>query len=98
VRRSTLSLHTVIRRAGVPFTQLDDELLAIDAQQGLLFSLNETGGRVWDAIAEPSSVARVCETLAARYAVDDVTCQRDVLALVEQLRDARLVEVVGDGL
>lgn len=92
----TLSPASIIRRAGLPFTQLDDELLAIDAEQGLLFSLNETAGQVWHTIAEPVSIATVCTRLSAAYHVDEATCEREVIALVERLRDARLVEIVGD--
>ena len=93
----SLSLQTRIKRAeGVPFSQLDDELLAIDAQRGFLYSLNETGGLVWDAIAKPALVADVCGRLAASYDVDDATCQREVMTLLEGLRDAGLVEVIDE--
>jgi hypothetical protein len=85
-----------VRRTGVPFTHLDDEMLAIDAQQGLLFSLNETAGRVWDAIADPTPIAAVCARLTAEYGIDGATCEREVIALVEQLREARLAEIVAD--
>jgi hypothetical protein len=89
-----LTLDTVITRgARVAFTSLDDEMLAIDAQGGFLYSLNETGQRVWDAIAEPATIDDVCRRLAAAYDVDEAICRRDVLALVERLNDAGLVRV-----
>lgn len=95
VGTATLSPHTIVKRVeGVPFSRLDDELLAIDVQQGFLYSLNETGGCVWDAIAAPISVGDVCRGLAASYEVDATACQQDVIRLLGHLCDAGLVEVV----
>jgi hypothetical protein len=90
-----LSVDSVVRRGGqIVFAALDDEVLAIDADQGLLYSLNETGRRVWEAITEPATVRDLCARLAASYDVDEGTCQRDVIALLGSLRDAGLIEVV----
>lgn len=89
--------HTVIQRVrDVAFSQLDDELLAIDVDHGFLFSMNETAGQVWGAISEPIAVDALCDRLTARYAVDADTCRRDVLGLLEWLREAGLVTVVGE--
>jgi len=83
-----------IRRSGrVPFSHLDDELLAIDVQQGYLYSLNETGGLVWDAMAEPIMVSEICARLASAFDVDEATCERDVVAVVSALCEAGLAEV-----
>jgi hypothetical protein len=86
--------HTVIQRArDVAFSQLDDELLAIDVDQGHLYSMNETAGDVWAAISEPIAVDTLCAGLTARYAIDADTCRRDVVNLLEWLREAGLVVV-----
>ncbi len=90
-----LTASSVVRRGPrVPFTTLDDETLAIDAERGFLFSLNETGRFVWDAISEPTTVADVCERMVRAYAVDEATCRPAVIALIERLDAAGLVEIV----
>ena len=95
--RTRLSLETVVKRSeSAMFARLDDELLAIDAQLGFLYSLNESGGRVWAAIAEPTLVRDVCARLIDAYDVDDDTCQRSVIALLDQLCDTGLAEIVSD--
>lgn len=94
---AVLSSQTIVKRAErVLFTQLDDELLAIDGEQGFLYSLNETGGLIWDAIAEPALVSDVCDRLVEGFEADEATCQRAVIALLEQLCDAGLAEVVSE--
>ena len=85
----------VQRSKDIAFSQLDAELLAIDAQAGYCYSLNETAGRVWDLIAAPTSIETICAQLRKEYAVDDVSCLREVTALLQGLCDAELVQMAG---
>jgi hypothetical protein len=95
-RHYPLSDTAVIQRGkDIPFSQLDDELLAIDAQAGYCYSLNETAGRVWNLIATPMSLEAICAQLRREYAVDEPTCRREVTALLQGLCDAGLVQVAG---
>lgn len=87
---------TIVRRGkDIPFSQLDDELLAIDAQAGYCYSLNETAGRVWDLIATPLSLDAICAQLQREYTVDEATCERETITLLQGLCDAGLVQVAG---
>ena len=83
----------VRRSKDILFSQLDEELLAIDSQAGFCYSLNETAGHVWDQIAVTTPIATVCAHLQQAYAVDPPTCRREVLALLEGLNAAGLLEV-----
>ena len=86
---------TIVHRAKeVAFSQLDDELLAIDAQSGYCYSLNETAGKVWELIAEPTSIHAICAQLRQSYAVEEAICQCEVLILLKRLCDAGLARVV----
>ena len=90
-----ISAETIVRRVDrLVFSSLDDEVLAIDAEHGFLYSLNETGRLVWDAIAEPRTVGDVCSRVRAEYDVDEATCQGAVIAVLERLGEAGLVELV----
>jgi hypothetical protein len=83
------------REKDIPFSQLDDELLAIDAQAGYCYSLNPTAGRVWELIAMPMTLDALCAQLRREYAVDEPTCRREVTALLQGLCDAGLVQMAG---
>ena len=95
-KKNQLDFHTIIQRGrDIPFSQLDDELLAIDAQAGYCYSLNETAGRVWELIATPMSLEAICVQLQREYSVDEQTCRREVTALLQGLSDAKLVQMAG---
>ena len=72
---------------------LDDELLGIDSQAGYCYSLNETAGRVWELIAEPMTVSEICSRLRKEFAVDEQTCKRETISLLQQLTDAGLAGI-----
>lgn len=77
----------------VQWSQLDDEMLAIDSQAGNCYSLNQTGAKVWDLIATPISVSDLCERLATSYNVAPETCWNDTVELLLSLREAGLVSI-----
>lgn len=93
-RSAQVTVDTVVQRVEhVVFSRLDDELLAIDVQAGYVYSLNESAGRVWDQIQQAIPVGDVCRRLMEDYAVDESACQHDVLAVLQGLCDAGLVDV-----
>jgi len=91
-----IGLHSesiVWRAKEVLFSQLDEELLAIDSQAGFCYSLNETAGLVWDFMADPIKVSTICTQLGEEFAVDEATCLTDVIQLLQGLHEAELVKV-----
>ena len=90
----SLEASTTVRRGkDIPFDQLDDEFLAIDAQAGYCYALNETARRVWDLLVTPQPVQSICAQLRREYAVDETTCLREVTTLLRSLGEAGLVVV-----
>jgi arylamine N-acetyltransferase len=86
---------TVQRSRNIVFSRLDAELLAIDGQGGYCYSLNNSAGRIWELIEAPVSVQELCRRLRSEYDVDEASCERDVVELLERLSDAGLV-AIGD--
>jgi hypothetical protein len=94
--------QTRIRRAvDIFFTKADDEVLAIDEQAGYYYAMNETSSRIWELIAEPfdtaqgrpATVEAICARLCQEFSVDAETCQREVIHLLNGLREAGLVQM-----
>lgn len=84
---------TVLQRTkDVLFSQIDDELVAIDAKAGYCYSLNQSAGRVWELLAEPMSLSAICAQLSREYKVDEPTCLREVGAMLQALYKAGLVQ------
>jgi len=75
-------------------TQLEHELILLDPATGQMFSLNDTGQRIWRALPAESALA-VARQLEAALEVDLATAERDVHALLDRLHAAELIDVTG---
>jgi hypothetical protein len=57
------------------------------------YGLNETGARVWSLLQEPRPVHVIRDALVGEYDLDPDRCERDLLALLDALVAAALIEV-----
>jgi len=48
---------------------------------------------IWNLIQEPKAVSEVRDVILAKYDVEPEQCDRDVLALLEELATEGLIEV-----
>jgi hypothetical protein len=82
-------------RSEEPLTALvDGETVMFSPDRGVYFGLDPIGTRVWELLGEPRSLDDLCAILGDEYEVDPDTCRTDVGALVEELREAKLVREV----
>lgn len=93
-KNDSIGPDTIVQRSlNIVFNALDDELLAIDAEAGYCYSLNEVAGDVWDLIGEPTRVRSLCAKLCEKFAIDETMCLHDVLDLLQKLSSAGLVRI-----
>lgn len=59
-----------------------------------VYTLNELGTTIWDAIAEPVSVSQLVATIADTYDVAPEQARADVDAFLEELTQLGLVRMV----
>ena len=90
-----VSPQTILARTpGVLAQRLDDEIVLLDSDLGHYFALNPTGASLWDWIGERTiQVAELVDLLCTHYDVARTTAEQDVLTLVAELLEQRLVEV-----
>lgn len=82
----SMSLSTrVARNEAIIFTELDDTVVMMDAEEGRYYELDPVAASVWALLERDKSVAEVCEALEKQYDVAPETCREDVLAFVEEL-------------
>lgn len=72
---------------------LGTEAAILQMDSGKYYGLNPVGARVWQLAAEPRQVAEILATLLAEYEVPAERCRADLLALLQKLRAAGLIEV-----
>ena len=93
---SVVSLDSVVSRIAddtLIMETLDDEVVMLRLQDGLCFGLNRMGSVVWRHLDCEISIAGVCDALLREYHVDRMTCEKQVLAIIESLQSERLVLV-----
>ncbi len=69
----------------------DDGAVLMDTNSGLIFSLNEVGGLIWERLRAGDDSPRIAASIAERYgvAIDDV--RRDVDGFIDELKRSKLV-------
>jgi hypothetical protein len=83
---------SVVRAAGFAEAEVDGEVVALSIDKGICYGLNNVGSRIWRELTVPVSIRDICGRLLCDYRIDQVTCEQEVLALLEELRAEGLVE------
>lgn len=79
-------------------TALGDETVILGMGDGVYYGLDAVGTRLWALLATPRRVSQLVGTITEEFDVTPEQCERDVLALLDELAKRRLVrEVIGEG-
>jgi hypothetical protein len=79
-------------------TALGDETVILGMADGVYYGLDAVGARIWALLATPHRVSQLVGTILDEFDVSAEQCERDVLALLDELSERRLIrEVVGEG-
>jgi hypothetical protein len=93
----TLDLQMRVRRIdNVLDTEIDDETVMMDIDQGSYFGLNQTGTRIWALLAAPIAIGDVCDQLTEEFDVPREQCEQQVVGFLESMLARGLVQVVTD--
>ena len=94
-----MTLQTEVKACDeVISTELDGEAVLMHVSRGLYFGLNPVGAVIWDLMKQPVSLQRLCDAVCEQFEVAPEVVERDVVALLEELRKSGLAELaVGDG-
>jgi hypothetical protein len=65
----------------------------LDSERGLYFGLNSVGARIWTLLDKPTEVTEIRKVILQEFEVDDATCERDLLALLDELLSRNMIEL-----
>jgi len=88
------TLWVVASPENVVSTDLSGGTALLDLRTGQYFTLDGVGSLVWTLLQTPSSRTRIVDAILEEYEVAPDECDRDVEALLGELRGAALVETV----
>jgi len=86
--------NTICRSQDQVFTEIDGETVMMSISKGKYYSLDETGSRIWQLLEVPVSVSELIKTLRREYNDPENMTEQDVLALLQQLQNRELINVV----
>lgn len=91
--RPALTLSTVVRaRPNQASSPVGDDLVILDLDSSMYYSLDPVGRRIFELLQEPTALGAVVDQVVAEFEVDAATAGADVLALVDTLVAQKLVE------
>jgi hypothetical protein len=81
----------VARSQDLEARAVEDELVLLDLRTQTYLSLNRTGAHLWPLMVEGTDRATLIDALCERHDIPPAVAERDVDALVAQLREADLL-------
>lgn len=92
----TLSFESVlVQQEGHIVSDMDGEKVMLNIQNGKYYNLGEVGGEIWAALATPSPVSHVVDTIMENFEVSAELAKKDVLSFLQHLLNENLIEFVG---
>ena len=73
----------------------EDGAVLLDIEQGICFSLNPVGLKIWDLLKKKSSLDQIVAALAADFPVPRDRLRSDACEFIESLRTKRLLRRAG---
>jgi hypothetical protein len=74
---------------------LADESAILNLKSSVYYGLDPVGTRVWNLLRQAISVAELRDKLMEEYDVEADQCERDLLNLLETMRNEGLIRVHG---
>ena len=75
-------------------TDMAGETVVLDMTSGMYYGMGAVAALIWSILDEPRSLEEIQAAVLAEYDIDQESCERDVIAFVDALKSAGLVEVV----
>lgn len=96
-RRDALDMDvTVVTSEEQVSCELDDDAVVLSLRDGVYYGLNPVAARIWAMLGSPMRLGEIRDRLLDEYDVDAERCTRDLLEVVQQLLDWKLVDLVED--
>jgi hypothetical protein len=85
---------TFRRTAATMSTEVGDDVVALQAERGFAYGMEEVTAAVWKLLEEPRDLDTIVARLTDDYEVDEGECRADVGELLERMASEGLVEEV----
>jgi hypothetical protein len=80
------------RTAATMSTEVGDDVVALQAERGFAYGMEEVTAAVWRLLQEPHDLDAIVAALTAEYDVSEAQCREEVGALLDRMIAEGLVE------
>ncbi len=70
-------------------SQIDDEVVMMDVEQGTYYGLNNIGSAIWEALEQPKSIDELVDKLTKKYDISAEECEADIMPFIEKMVKAK---------
>lgn len=84
---------TIVASPDQVSTLLEGQAVILNLKSGMYFGLSAVGARIWGLIERPVAIIDIRDTILGEYEVDPVRCEKDILAILEDMERAGIIEV-----
>ena len=88
----TRSSTVRLRSQQLDWRRIEGDIVALDLRRSEYLSVNATGAKLWEMLAEGATEESLREHLCQQFDVDAKLAERDVAAFLAELDAAGLVE------
>ena len=83
----TISIDSLVQRKdyNLIISELDDDLVMMDTENGSYLSLNKTGRIIWEQLEQPVLIGDLIQHLMNRFSVDEKTCAAETLDFLNKI-------------
>ena len=75
------------------FTELDDETIMMDPEQGQYFGLDDIATRVWGLLQSPRYYNDLCDIIKKEYRVTIEQCKQDLAELILSMHNLGIIKI-----
>lgn len=79
------------RREGLMTADMNGSAVMMDIMTGKYYNLGQVGGRIWEILEEPMTVAALVKKLTDEYDVSAAQCRTDILPFLDTLLERGLL-------
>ena len=90
----TLDTNVVVARHQVS-CEVAGEVVILSMADELYYGLDPVGARVWALVQEPRTVKEIRDALVAEFEVDPRRCEEDLVTLLVEMAQRKLVRTDG---
>lgn len=90
-----ISTEDIVRRVDEQFmiSQLGDEIVLMDIQQGHYINVNPVGSFIWDKLVTPVAVKELIASLTEVYDISAQQCEVETLNFLHKMQQHHMVSV-----